>query len=154
MDLSLSNATTYSIKTNNWQLSLRQVTEQKSGTINYVILLIKIITQIEKYAHRRSVILGIMKAHYNIVKTRPSDVNYGNSNAIAKGLTHAWSLQRCQSRIANLLLFSFLLLNAWKDTSLGNVGIGDENLLFWQVSPVNKLVHEHWQLFMLRVPPL
>ena len=28
--------------------------------------------QMEKYAHRRNVILGITKAHYNIVKTRPS----------------------------------------------------------------------------------
>ena len=29
----------------------------------------------KKYAHRRNVILGIIKAHYNIVKTRPSNVN-------------------------------------------------------------------------------
>ena len=33
--------------------------------------------QMEKYAHKRNVILGIIKAHYNIVKARPSDVNYG-----------------------------------------------------------------------------
>ena len=33
--------------------------------------------------------LGIIKAHYDIVKTRPSNVNCGNVNAIAIGLTHA-----------------------------------------------------------------
>ena len=41
--------------------------------------------QMEKYAHRRNVILGIIKAHYNIVKTGPSNVNYGKTNAIAMG---------------------------------------------------------------------
>ena len=45
--------------------------------------------QIEKYAHRRNVILGITKAYYNIVKTRPSNVNCGNINAIAMEPTHA-----------------------------------------------------------------
>ena len=39
----------------------------------------------EKYGHRRNVILGIIIAHYNIVKTRPSNVNCGNINAIAMG---------------------------------------------------------------------
>ena len=34
------------------------------------------------------VILGIIKAHYNIVKTRPSNVNCWNINAIAMGPTH------------------------------------------------------------------
>ena len=45
--------------------------------------------QMEKYAHRRNVILGITKAHYNIVKTRPSNVNCGNISVIAMGPTHA-----------------------------------------------------------------
>ena len=31
----------------------------------------------KKYAHRRNDILGIIKARYNIVKTRPSNVNCG-----------------------------------------------------------------------------
>ena len=43
----------------------------------------------EKYADRRNVILGIIKSHYNIVKTRPSNVNCGNINAIAMWPTHA-----------------------------------------------------------------
>ena len=30
-----------------------------------------------------------IKAHYNIVETRPSNVNCGNINAIAMGPTHA-----------------------------------------------------------------
>ena len=47
------------------------------------------VLQTEKYAHRRNVILGIIEAHYNIVKTRPSIVNCGNINVIAKGPTHA-----------------------------------------------------------------
>ena len=45
--------------------------------------------QMEKYAYRCNVILGIIKAHYNIVKTRPSNVNCGNINAITMGSTHA-----------------------------------------------------------------
>ena len=60
----------------------------------------------EKYANRRNVILGIKKAHYNIVKTGPSNVNCGNINAIAMEPTHAWSVQRCH----HLWFFSFLLL--------------------------------------------
>ena len=44
--------------------------------------------QIEKYPHRRNVILGIIKTYYNIVKTGPSNVNYGNINEIAMGPTH------------------------------------------------------------------
>ena len=32
--------------------------------------------------------LGIIKAHYNIVKTRPFDVNCGNINAIAMSDTY------------------------------------------------------------------
>ena len=48
----------------------------------------KVKLKMEKHAHRRSDILGIIKAHYNIVKTRPSDVNCGNINAIAMGPTH------------------------------------------------------------------
>ena len=51
--------------------------------------------QMEKYAHICNVILGIIKAHYNIVKTRPSNVKYGNINAIAMGPTHTWPIQRC-----------------------------------------------------------
>ena len=43
----------------------------------------------EKYAHKSIVILGIIKAHYNIVKTRPSNVNCGNIDAVAKRPTHA-----------------------------------------------------------------
>ena len=35
-------------------------------------------------------IFGIIKAHYNIVKTRPSNVNCWNINAIGMGPTHAW----------------------------------------------------------------
>ena len=38
------------------------------------------------------------KAHYNIVKTRPSNVNCGNINVIAMGPTHVWSIQRCHHR--------------------------------------------------------
>ena len=45
--------------------------------------------QMEKYAHRRNVILGITKAHYNIVKNRSSNINCGNINAIAVEPTHA-----------------------------------------------------------------
>ena len=44
--------------------------------------------QTEKYAHKRYVTVGITKAHYNIVKTRPSNVNCGKINAIAMGPTH------------------------------------------------------------------
>ena len=43
----------------------------------------------ENYANRRNVILGIIKAHYNIVKTRPSNISCGNINAIATEPTHA-----------------------------------------------------------------
>ena len=52
-------------------------------------------SQMEKYAHRHNVILGIVKAHKNIMKTRPSNVNCWNINAIAIGPTHVWSVQRC-----------------------------------------------------------
>ena len=46
--------------------------------------------QIEKCADRRNVTLGIIKAHYNIVKTRPShNVNCRNTNAVVTGPTHA-----------------------------------------------------------------
>ena len=34
-------------------------------------------------------ILGIIKAHYDIVKNRPFNVNCGNINAIAMGPTYA-----------------------------------------------------------------
>ena len=43
---------------------------------------------------RRHVILGIIKAHYNTVKTSPSNVNCGNINAIAMDPTHVWQIQR------------------------------------------------------------
>ena len=36
-----------------------------------------------------NVILGIIKTYCNIVKTRPSNVNYGNINAIALGSNYA-----------------------------------------------------------------
>ena len=45
--------------------------------------------QMEKYAHCRNGILGIVEAHHNIGKTRPSNVNCGNINAIAMGPTLA-----------------------------------------------------------------
>ena len=67
----------------------------------------------EKYAHRRNVILGIIKAHYNIVKTRPSYVNCGNINAVAMGPTHAWSVQRCHRREFIILFISSSVLK-WK----------------------------------------
>ena len=41
----------------------------------------------EKCAHRFNVILGIIKAHATIVKTRPCNVNCGNINAIVLILT-------------------------------------------------------------------
>ena len=44
--------------------------------------------EMEKYALGRNVILGIIKTYYNIVKTRPSNVNCTNINAIAMGSTH------------------------------------------------------------------
>ena len=39
--------------------------------------------QKEKCANRRICILGIIKTHCNVVKTRPSYVECGNINAIA-----------------------------------------------------------------------
>ena len=39
--------------------------------------------QMRKCAHRSNVIVRIIKAHYNIVKTRPSNVDCGKINAIA-----------------------------------------------------------------------
>ena len=41
-----------------------------------------------RYGHRHNVI-GIIKAHYNILKTRSSNVNCGKINAIAMGPTDA-----------------------------------------------------------------
>ena len=35
-----------------------------------------------KYAHKCNVNLRIIKAHYNIVKTGPSNVKFGNINVI------------------------------------------------------------------------
>ena len=46
----------------------------------------------EKYA-----IFGIIKVHYNIVETRPSNVNCGNINAIAIGPAHAWPEKKVPS---------------------------------------------------------
>ena len=64
--------------------------------------------QREKYAHRHNVILGIIKALYNIVKTRPSYVNCWNINAIAMDPTlHD---QYKGATIANLYFFLFLHL--------------------------------------------
>ena len=60
----------------------------------------------EKYVHRRNVILGIIEAHYNVVKNRPSYVNYGNINAITMGPTHALSVQRCHHREFIILFIS------------------------------------------------
>ena len=45
--------------------------------------------RLKKCAHRHNVILGIIKADYNIVKTRPSNFNNGNINVIEMGPTHA-----------------------------------------------------------------
>ena len=79
--------------------------------------------QMEKYAHRDNVILGIIIAHYNIVNTRSSNVYCVNINAIATGPTHAWPVQSVTSTstcdvhawlvqinntIENLWFFSFL----------------------------------------------
>ena len=41
----------------------------------------RFLRQNEKYTHRRNVILGIIKAHFNVVKTRPANVNCGKINA-------------------------------------------------------------------------
>ena len=60
----------------------------------------------EKYAHRRNVILGIIKAHDNIVKTRPSDVNCLNINVIAIGPTLAWPVQRSHHNEFKILFIS------------------------------------------------
>ena len=49
----------------------------------------------EKYTHICNVILGIIKAHFNIVKTSSTKGNYGIINTIAMGSTHALPLQRC-----------------------------------------------------------
>ena len=57
--------------------------------------------QMEKYTRRRNVILGIMEAHYNIVKTRPSNVNCGCNCNGYKGAI-----------IANLRFFKFLILSS------------------------------------------
>ena len=62
--------------------------------------------QMEEYANRRNVILGIIKAHYNIVKTRPSNVKCGNINAIAVKPTHAWTVQGGHHRKFMILLIS------------------------------------------------
>ena len=61
-------------------------------------------------ADRRNAILGIIKTHYNIVKTRPSYVNCGNINAIAMGFAHAWPVQRCHRREFKILFISSSVL--------------------------------------------
>ena len=43
----------------------------------------------EKNTHKHNVMYGIIKALYNIVKTRPTNINCGNINAIAMGPTQA-----------------------------------------------------------------
>ena len=56
-----------------------------------------------------NVILGIIKAHYGIANTRPSDVNCANINVIAMGPTHTWPVQRCLHR-------EFISPSAWSYT--------------------------------------
>ena len=60
----------------------------------------------KKYAHRRNVILRIIKTHYYIVKTRPSNVNCENINAIGMGPTHARPVQSCHHHKFIILLIS------------------------------------------------
>ena len=55
--------------------------------IPYYYKSLRIQRQMEKCAQGCNV--GIIKAHSNIVKTRPSNVNSGNINVIALGPTHA-----------------------------------------------------------------
>ena len=62
--------------------------------------------QMEEYADWRNCILGIMKAHYNVVKTRPSNVNCGNINAFAMGPTHVSPVQKCHHREFIILFIS------------------------------------------------
>ena len=47
--------------------------------------------QMQNYAHRRNVILRIIKAQFNIVKTRPPYVNCADINGFAMGPTHSSS---------------------------------------------------------------
>ena len=56
---------------------------------------------------------GIIKAHYNIVKTRPSNINGGNTNAVAIGPTHAWSIQRCHPSEFIIFFNSSSALSLW-----------------------------------------
>ena len=72
----------------------------------FVNVPIEFLQQMEKYAHRHNVILGIIKAHHNIVKTRPSNFNCGNINAIAMWPTHARTVQRCHHREFMILFIS------------------------------------------------
>ena len=68
--------------------------------------------EMEKYTHRRNAILGIIKVHCNILKTRPSNVCRGNINATAVGPTHVWSVQRCNHREFIILFISFPLVES------------------------------------------
>ena len=77
--------------------------------------------QMEEYAHRRNVILEIIKAHYNIMSTRPSNVNCGNINVIAMGPNRAWIVLRCHPREFMILFIS---------SSVNVVGSVVINLLF------------------------
>ena len=60
--------------------------------------------QKEKYAHRRNVTFGLIKAHYNIEETRPSNVNCGN-------ITHAWPYNGAIT-VALFVFFGLLVMSA------------------------------------------
>ena len=80
------------------------------GSYNWYTFFSFIIYQMEKYAHFRNVILGIIKAHYNIVKT--SNVNCVNINAISMEPTHAWPVQRCHHRKFMILFITSSVSNS------------------------------------------
>ena len=60
-----------------------------------------------------AMILGIIKAHHNIVKTRPSNVNCGNTNVIAIGPTRAWPVQRSSQIYYSFHFYFWFLLISW-----------------------------------------
>ena len=57
----------------------------------------------------RNVILGIIKAHYNIVKTSLSNVNCGNINAIAMGPLILLMILFISSSDSRTVLFRFIV---------------------------------------------
>ena len=98
----------------------------------------------EKYAHRHNVILGIIKALYNIVKTLPSSVNCGNINAIAMGPTHAWPVQRCHHREFMILFISSSAISAQKENCPHRrnviLGIIKTHYNIWKLGPLMSTV--------------